>query len=74
MYLCIQLSDDTKADKSKKKKRLDDIMFGLGAAKGLSLDKEKAAAAAPCFLDSLCQPQDYVCQAVCKTLPHSSSF
>uniref|UniRef100_A0A0K2SX23 Chromodomain-helicase-DNA-binding protein 7 n=1 Tax=Lepeophtheirus salmonis TaxID=72036 RepID=A0A0K2SX23_LEPSM len=34
-----KLSDDTKEDKTKKKKRLDDIMFGLGAAKGVNLDK-----------------------------------
>jgi hypothetical protein len=32
-----KLSDGTNADKSKKKKRLDDIMFGLGASKGLAL-------------------------------------
>jgi hypothetical protein len=39
--LCFQLSDDTKEDKSKKKKRLDDIMLGLGAAKGVNLDDLK---------------------------------
>ena len=38
------MSDGTNADKSKKKKRLDDIMFGLGAAKGMSFDKEKKSA------------------------------
>eukprot|EP00095_Tigriopus_kingsejongensis_P007073 maker-scaffold912_size81766-snap-gene-0.16 protein:Tk07073 transcript:maker-scaffold912_size81766-snap-gene-0.16-mRNA-1 annotation:"hypothetical protein DAPPUDRAFT_319863" len=41
-----KLADEKSDDKSKKKKRLDDIMFGLGAAKGLNLDKEEAAAAA----------------------------
>jgi len=34
-----QLSEETKEDKSLKKKRLDDIMFGLGAAKGVTLDQ-----------------------------------
>ena len=33
-----QLSDETKEGKSMKKKRLDDIMLGLGAAKGVNLD------------------------------------
>ncbi len=32
-----QLSDETKEDKTMKKKRLDDIMLGLGAAKGVNL-------------------------------------
>ena len=36
-----KLSDGTTEDKSKKKKRLDDIMFGLGAAKGVTLEKDK---------------------------------
>ena len=36
-----QLSDDSKEDKTKKKKRLDDIMLGLGASKGVDLDNPK---------------------------------
>ncbi len=35
-----KLQESTSEDKTKKKKRLDDIMFGLGAAKGVNLDKE----------------------------------
>ena len=42
----LQLSDNQPDDKSKKKKRLDDIMFGLGAAKGVQLEAAAAAAAA----------------------------
>ena len=34
-----KLADEAGDDKTKKKKRLDDIMFGLGAAKGVKLDK-----------------------------------
>jgi hypothetical protein len=33
----LQLSGDTREEKSKKKKRLDDIMLGLGASKGVDL-------------------------------------
>ena len=44
--IIFQLSDGTNADKSKKKKRLDDIMFGLGASKGLALGKDKEDASA----------------------------
>ena len=36
-----KLADGTTEDKSKKKKRLDDIMFGLGAAKGVTLEKDE---------------------------------
>ena len=36
-----KLSEGTTEDKSKKKKRLDDIMLGLGAAKGVTLEKEE---------------------------------
>ena len=36
-----KLADGTTEDKSKKKKRLDDIMFGLGAAKGVALEKDE---------------------------------
>ena len=39
-----KLSEGTSEDKTKKKKRLDDIMLGLGAAKGVTLDKEDQAA------------------------------
>ena len=42
----LQLSDNQPDDKSKKKKRLDDIMFGLGAAKGVQLEAAAKAAAA----------------------------
>jgi hypothetical protein len=39
-----KLSDESHDDKTKKKKRLDDIMFGLGAAKGLNLDGKESGA------------------------------
>merc|ERR1712223_217978 len=39
-----KLSEGTNEDKSKKKKRLDDIMFGLGAAKGVTLEKDEPVA------------------------------
>ena len=35
-----KLAEGTSEDKTKKKKRLDDIMAGLGAAKGVDLEKE----------------------------------
>ena len=41
-----KLSEGTSEDKTKKKKRLDDIMLGLGAAKGVTLEKEEGQAAA----------------------------
>ena len=36
--IAFQLSGDSREEKSKKKKRLDDIMLGLGASKGVDLD------------------------------------
>ena len=39
-----KLSEGTTEDKSKKKKRLDDIMFGLGAAKGVTLEEDEPVA------------------------------
>ena len=51
-----KLSEGTNEDKSKKKKRLDDIMFGLGAAKGVTLEKDEPVAPGQSLLKKATDP------------------
>merc|ERR1712223_1520104 len=51
-----KLSEGTNEDKSKKKKRLDDIMFGLGAAKGVTLEKDEQVAPGQSLLKKATDP------------------
>ena len=58
----LQLSDDTKADKTKKKKRLDDIMLGLGASKGVNLDKQNKDGNSPQKVPELNKLKELLCR------------